>query len=283
MNKPVIIAADSTCDLSPELIERYHVKIIPAIVMMDEKIYYDMVNAVPDDMYAYYKTTGKLPRTTLLNAAEYADHFRPIAEQEYSMVLFNTSMGITLTHQNALRAAEDFEDFYPVDSQNLSTGIGLQVIKACEMRDKGYSAKEIAEEARKKTKSVRASFVIDTLEFLYKGGRCSGLAALGANLLKLKPCIQVTGGKMEVGKKYRGKQEMVLEQYTKDTLAGREDLDLSRIFITHSGVHEDCIARVKKSIEANANFKEILVTRAGCVISAHCGPNTLGILFMTKA
>lgn len=283
MKKPVIIAADSTCDLSPELIERYGVKIRPAGVIMSDILYHDRVDIEPDDIFKYYDETGNLARTVATNAAEYEDFFRPLVEQGYAIVMLNTSTGITITHNNALLAAEEFEDVYPVDSLNLSTGIALSMIKACELRDRGLSAKEIADQMRSKVKYVRSSFVIDKLDYLYKGGRCSALSVFGSNLLKIKPSIVVNDkGKMDVGKKYRGSLEMVIENYIKDTLSGRDDLDLSEIFITHSKISDKCVEVAKKTVESCASFKELHITSAGSVISAHCGPNTLGILFRVK-
>lgn len=282
MGKPVVITADSTFDFSPEMMEKYRVKSYPLAISLDDKIYRDGVDIMPDDIYAQYRAKGKLPKTSAVSPGEYKDFFEGFTKQGYAVVHINLSTGLSVTHNNALLAAQELEDVYPVDSLNLSTGIGLVVIRACEMRDNGMEASAIAEELKKIIPLSRASFVLDTLEFLHKGGRCSSVAALGANLLKLKPCIEVIDGKMTVGKKYRGKLDVVLEQYTREKLSGRGDIDLSRVFITHSGISEEIIESVKSVIKECCNFKEILVTRAGCTITSHCGPNTLGVIFMVK-
>lgn len=282
MGKPVVITADSTFDFSPEMMEKYKVKSYPLAISLDDKIYRDGVDIMPDDIYAQYRAKGKLPKTSAVSPGEYKDFFEGFTKQGYAVVHINLSTGLSVTHNNALLAAQELEDVYPVDSLNLSTGIGLVVIRACEMRDNGMEAPAIAEELKKIIPLSRASFVLDTLEFLHKGGRCSSVAALGANLLKLKPCIEVIDGKMTVGKKYRGKLDVVLEQYTREKLSGRDDIDLSRVFITHSGISEEIIESVKSVIKECCNFKEIIVTRAGCTITSHCGPNTLGVIFMVK-
>ncbi len=282
MGKPVVITADSTFDFSPEMLEKYHVTSYPLSITLDDRVYRDGVDITPDDIYAQYREKKKLPKTSAVSPGEYKEFFEDFTKQGYAVVHINLSTGLSVTHNNALLAAQELEDVYPVDSLNLSTGIGLIVVRACEMRDSGMEAPAIVEELKKIIPLSRASFVLDTLEFLHKGGRCSGVAALGANLLKLKPCIEVVDGKMIVGKKYRGKLDAVLEQYTRDKLAGRDDIDLSRVFITHSGISEDIINHVKAVIHECCNFKEILVTRAGCTITSHCGPNTLGVLFMVK-
>lgn len=282
MTKPVVITADSTFDFSPDMLEKYQVKSLPLAITLDGNTYHDGVDITPDDIYAFYHAQGKLPKTAAVSPGEYKDFFEGFTRQGYAVVHINLSTGLSVTHSNALLAAQELEDVYPVDSLNLSTGIGLIVIRACELRDSGMDAKAIAEKLQGIVPLSRASFVLDTLEFLHKGGRCSGVAALGANLLKLKPCIEVVDGKMTVGRKYRGKLGPVMEQYTRDKLSGRDDIDLSRVFITHSGISGEIIENVKRVIMECCHFKEILVTRAGCTITSHCGPNTLGVLFMVK-
>lgn len=282
MAKTVMITADSTLDFTPELMKKYNVISYPLTIVLDGKNYHDGVNLTPDEIYTFYSEKKILPKTAAVSPGEYKDFFEKYTSQGYSIVHLNLGTGFSATHSNAMLAAQELEDVYPVDSENLTTGIGLLVIKACEMRDSGASAKEIAQNIQKLTASVRSSFILDTLEFLHKGGRCSGVAALGANLLKLKPCIEVVNNKMIVGKKYRGKLDAVLEQYTKDRLINRDDLDLSRVFITHSGVSQDIVEKVRKTICACADFDEILVSHTGCTITSHCGPNTLGVIFMVK-
>lgn len=284
MAKPIVLCADSTCDLGEVLRERYQVQLYPFHVLVDGETYSDGVDLSPDDIYAVYKEKGVLPKTAAINMAEYLEFFQPFVDQGCEVIHINLGSGLSSSHNNARLAAEELEGVYVVDSCNLSTGTGLLVIEAAERIAAGMPAAQIAEELRELTSHCQSSFVIDTLEFLHKGGRCSALARLGANLLSLKPCIEVdnTSGKMGVGKKYRGTLDKALAQYVKDQLEGRTDLKTDRIFITHSGISEERIAMVRGLVEQYADFDEILVTRAGCTISSHCGPNTLGVLFMTK-
>lgn len=283
MAKKILISADSTCDLSPDLAERYDVTIMPLHVRLGDEERWDCVDVFPDDLYDYYQRTGKLPATSAGTPADYEDFFskRP---SDASVVHFHLSSEMSATYGNSLMVSKKLDDVHVVDSRNLSTGIGQLVIEAAIMAKSGqYTAAQIAEKCRELAGHVNVSFVVDNLEFLWKGGRCSGIAALGANLLRLKPCIEVKDGKMIVGKKYRGKLEAVLEEYVDERLKGRNDLVLDRIFVTHSGMDRpELIGRVADRIKACAPFKEVLVTRAGCSVSTHCGPNTLGILFFTK-
>lgn len=284
MAKPIVLCADSTCDLSPELVEKYQVHILPLHVNLDGKSYADGVDMVPDDIYAVYKERHILPTTSATNVAEYAEFVQPFIDAGNDVIYINLGSGISATHNNCRLAAEEIPGMYAVDSGNLSTGMGHVVIAAAERIAAGLPAEQIAEELNAFTKKVEVSFVIDNLEFLHKGGRCSALAMLGANVLKLKPCIEVNNedGTMTVGKKYRGTLEKALEDYVHDRLAGRDDIMTNRLFITHSGISEERIALVKAAVEKYMQFDEILVTRAGCTISAHCGPNTLGLLFVRK-
>lgn len=284
MAKPIILTADSTCDLSETLLDRYQVKLYPFHILLDGQTYSDGVDLHPDDIYRVYKEKHVLPKTAAINLAEYIEFFEQFTNDGYEVIHLNLGSGLSSSHNNARMAAEELEGVYVIDSCSLSTGTGLLVIEAAERIAAGMEAAQIAEEVRALTEKVEASFVIDTLEFLHKGGRCSALARLGANLLSLKPCIEVSteNGSMGVGKKYRGTLEKALQQYVKDRLEGRTDLKTDRIFITHSGISDERIAMVKDLIGQYATFDEIHVTRAGCTISSHCGPGTLGILFLTK-
>ena len=284
MANKVIISSDSTCDLGPELTEKYGIKLLPLCVEMDGKVYRDGVTITVEDIYRIYEEKNVLPKTSAVNISEYADWFKSFTDQGYDVVHINLGSGLSSCHQNACLAAEGMEGVYVVDSCNLSSGMGHIVMAAAERAQAGMPAAQIAEEVRALTSHVEASFDIDTLEFLYKGGRCSALAMLGANLLKLKPCIEVdnTSGKMDVSKKYRGTMEKCLEQYVQDRLEGRDDLVLDRIFITTPTPTKEMNDKVAGWIKKYADFKEILPTPAGCTIASHCGPNTLGILFFTK-
>lgn len=282
MSEKILIASDSTTDLSPELIEKYGVKILPMGVTVGDKDYTDGVDIDPDMIYANYEKTGQLPKTAAINIAAFEDFFEEYTKEGYSIVMFTISAEMSSTLSNARLAAEDYENVYVVDTRNLSTGGGLLVATAAEMAEDGKSAKEIADECTRLADYVDASFVIDSLEFLHKGGRCSALAALGANLLQLKPCIVVKGGKMGVSKKYRGKFGVVLPQYIADRMGDASDIHLDKVFVTHAGCDKEvvdmCVAKVKE-IAPEAN---VMITRAGCTVSSHCGRNTLGVLFIRK-
>lgn len=283
MSKKVIIASDSTTDLSPELIGRYGVRIKPLGVSLGGNGYFDGVDMDADTIYRHYEKTGELPKTAAPNIADLVAFFSELTADGSEAVFFTISSEMSSTCSNARLAAEEVKGVYVVDTRNLSTGGGLLVVSAAEMARAGASAEEIARACEAMTCRVDASFVIDNLEFLHKGGRCSALAVLGANLLRLKPCIVVREGKMSVGKKYRGKFSAVLSQYIADRLGDGSGIELDRIFVTHAGcdpeIVDACVAEVKKT----ADFGEVLVTRAGCTVSSHCGRNTLGVLFIRKS
>lgn len=279
----VKIISDSTCDLSPELLKKYDIAVIPLSINMEEKTGKDGIDVTPEDIYEFVAKSGKLPTTSAVNVADYAEVFKYWHDQGYSVVHFTISSEFSSTYQNACIAAENFNNVFVVDSRNLSTGQGLLVLHAAEMAQKGHNAMEIFEQCTKLAKKVEASFVIDSLNYLYKGGRCSAVSALGANLLRLKPCIEVIDGKMDVGKKYRGKFEKVILDYVTERLTRRDDIDKTRIFITHTKCQPEVIKAVEKKVrEICPDFGEFLETTAGCTVTTHCGPNTLGILFIRK-
>ncbi|MGN1467123.1 MAG: DegV family protein [Ruminococcus sp.] len=279
----VKIISDSTCDLSKELIEKYSIAIVPLYVTMNEQAKKDGLEVVPEDIYEYVEKNNKLPTTSAANVGDYIEVFKYWREQGFEIVHFNISCDFSSTHHNACIAAEEVGGVYVVDSKNLSTGQGLAVLHGAEMAEQGKSAKEIFEECTALTSKIEASFVVDSIDYLYKGGRCSALAAFGANLLKLKPCIEVKDGKMSPGKKYRGNISRVMLNYVQERLNGRNDIDKHRIFITHTKCSDEDVQAVKdKILELCPDFEEILETTAGCTVTTHCGPNTLGILFIRK-
>lgn len=282
MSRKIIISSDSTCDLSPELIEHYQIRILPMGVSLGDEIYHDGVDITPDDIYAHHAKTQELPKTSAINVAENLAFFEELTRDGSTVIHFTLSSSMSSTYYSACWAAEDFENVHIIDSQNLSTGTGLLIIAAAEMASQGMEPEEIIERISELSRCVDASFVIDDLEYLAKGGRCSAVAALGANLLQLKICINVKDGAMGVGKKYRGRSEKVLLRYVADRLADSEDIDLERIFITHSGCDCELVESVVAAVKKTLCFKEVWVTRAGCTVSSHCGPNTLGILFVRK-
>ena len=280
----LIIASDTSVDLGKELLEKYNIKTIPFSVMLGDEQYHDGVDITPDDIYAYHDRTGTLGKTAAVNVAEAEEFFRSLKENDDDEVVFFTiSKTLSGTNQYSCVAASEVGGVYVVDTKNLSTGGGLSVIKACEMRDNGATAEEIVDFINNKmVDCVNASFVIDSLEYLHKGGRCSTLAALGANLLKLKPCIEVKNGVMSVGKKYRGKFMDVLKEYTAARLENGDNIDLDRVFVTHAGVDMEIVNAVAEQVKNTLPFKEVLITRAGATVSCHCGRNTLGVLFVQK-
>ena len=282
MTKKVIIASDSTTDLTPELIERYGVKVLPLGVTLGDRLYTDGVDINPDLIYAHYEQTGELPKTSAINTVQCAEFFREHTADGSAMVFFTISSEMSSTYANARIAAEEFENVYVVDTRNLSTGGGLLVCAAGDMAKAGMDAAEIAQKCAELTDKAAASFVVDDLTFLHKGGRCSALAAIGANLVQIKPCIGVKDGKMSVVKKYRGRFSAVLKKYTAELIEEAADVDLSRVFVTHAGCDEEMIEQYAAQVKEALPFEEVIVARAGCTISSHCGRNTLGIIFMKK-
>ena len=274
------ITSDSTCDLSPALLADYDITLLPLYVTMGERTCRDGVDARPEDLFAYVDRTGALPTTAAVNVADYHDCFQRLSSQYDAVIHITISSGFSSCYQNACVAAEEFHNVYVVDSRNLSTGHGLVVLEGALAARRGDRAEDIVADLNALTGRVEASFVVDKLDYLVKGGRCSSAAALGANLLKLKPCIEVVDGGMKVGRKYRGSYDKVLLQYVRDRLEGRDDLVLDRIFLTHTPCRPETVEAVRQEIGKYASFGQIIETTAGCTISSHCGPNTLGILFI---
>lgn len=282
MSEKILIASDSTTDLSEAFIEKYHIQILPLQITLGSHMYTDGVDIDPDAIYAHYEKTGELPKTSAVNISDFTEFFQKYTDEGYSIVLFTISSDMSSTCNNAMVAASSFENVYVVDTRNLSTGGGLLLLAACEMREQGMDARAIAKQCADLAPRVDASFVVDNLEFLYKGGRCSALTAFGANLLQLKPSIIVRQGKMTVGKKYRGKFSSVLNKYIADQLSELSDIDLDRIIVTHAGCDPEICRQCVQQVKELAPFREVILTRAGCTISSHCGRNTLGILFIRK-
>lgn len=278
----IIITSDSTTDLSAELKERYNIVTLPLGVTLGEKTFFDGVDINPDDIYEYHRKTGELPKTAAANVGDAIDFFASLVNDGKTVIHFSLSSQMSSTYNNCRMAAEGFENVYVIDTCNLSTGGGLLVIAAAEMAAKGMEAETIVSEIEKLIPCVDASFVIDNLEYLHKGGRCSALAMLGANLLKLKPCIEVKNGAMGVGKKYRGRFADVLKIYVKERIGDGSDIDLDRVFVTHAGCDSEIVESIVEEVKRLAPFKEVFLTRAGCTISAHCGADTLGVLFIRK-
>ncbi len=278
-----VITADSTCDLPVELCQRYNIHKFALMVNYDNKSAEDDGTIDNFDVYRYTRETGNMPKSSARSIAEYTEFFKTFTDEGFQVVHVSISSELSSSYQNATLAAAELTEVYTVDSRLLSSGQGILAIQCAEKAAEGMDAKAIKDFADGAKGKISTSFVVDTLEFLAKGGRCSALAAFGANVLQIKPSIVMPDGKLIVGKKYRGKLERCFEQYVKETLVPDADYDLSRIFITHSGLDDPSVCeRLKELILSIAPFEEVVVNVAGMCIAAHCGPNTLGILFAVK-
>lgn len=283
MGNKIAISADGTCDLGKEILDRYNISPLYIYVNINGKSYRDMVDITPENVYDNYNKTGKLPTTSAGTVADYLDLFKGLLKDGSVVVHLSIGSGFSASYQNALIAASELEGVHVINTKQLSSGTGMLAIIASELAQKGASAAEIVSTINSMLDKVHTSFIIETLEFLHKGGRCSAVAALGANLLRLRPCIEVKDGAMRVGKKYRGQYTNVLVEYVQDKLyANRENINTDRIIVTHGGTSQENLDKVVDKIKSIIDFKEILVTRAGCVISSHCGYNTVGIIFLDK-
>lgn len=285
MARKILLSADTPCDIGPELKQRYGVSLYPLHIVLEEKQYTDGLDIDPEMLYRAWYERKVLPKTAAINPEEYASYFGKFTADGYDVLHISLGSGISSSYQNARLAAMDMDGVYVIDSKNLSTGFGLLVCEAGERIQAGLPIAEIAAQIEALVPHASASFVIDTLEFLHAGGRCSSLAALSANLLNVKPGIVVQnaeGGAMTVGKKYVGKLSRVLKKYVQDQLEGRDDILLDRVFITHTGVDDALTEEIRQLVLSYQPFKELHTTRASCTISSHSGPNTLGVLYLTK-
>lgn len=276
------ILSDSTCDLSLAILEQYNITVIPLTVIKDGESFSDGVNITTDDIFAHVAAGGSLCTTAAINMTEYQEWFKKYAKDYDGVIHINISSEFSSSHQNACLAAEDLDNVRVVDSRNLSTGQGLVVLEACKLAAQCDDLDEIKSKLDAFTEKVEASFLLDRLDYMVKGGRCSAVVALGANLLNLKPCIEVKNGKMGVVKKYRGNYAKCLASYVKDRLHDRDDLDRGTLFVTRTPVSESCLEAVKNAVDEYADFETIYWTEAGCTVSCHCGPGTLGVLFVRK-
>ena len=275
----IAISVESTVDLSKELIKQYNIEMIPFTVLLGETAYLDG-DITEDDIFDFVAKEKVLPRTSAVNDFQYREYFDNLLAKGYDAIVhISLSSDISSSCQNAIHAAAKYNNVYIVDSRSLSTGIALLAIYACKLRDKGVDAKTIAEKTRARTPYVQASFVIQTLEYLHKGGRCSGLLRFGATILRIKPQIIVSDGKMAPAKKYIGRKSQVVAQYCKDTLEQFANPDLSVGFVTHTQATPEMVAVAIDAMKERG-FKTIYETTAGATITSHCGPQTLGILFI---
>ncbi|WP_026520367.1 DegV family protein [Butyrivibrio sp. FCS006] len=277
------ILSDSTCDLSPELIKKYDIGIIPLYVRLGEDEYLDGVNITPDDIYKWSDETEKTPGTAAPSVNDIMNILKTYDADDY--IIFTISASMSSCYSNCMLAAEELameDHIHVINSKNLSTGIGLLIIEAAQMAESGKSAAEITDNIEKLIPRVRASFVVETLTYLYRGGRCSGVAAYFGNALKLHPRIAVVDGGMRPENKYRGFPQKYISDYVKDMEDALKSAKPERVFITHSGCSPELVIMVKDYLTKMERFGEILETRAGSVVSSHCGPGTLGVLFIDK-
>ncbi len=274
----IAISCESTCDLSKELIEKYNVSIIPYSIILGDKVIDDNEN-VPAEIFDYVEKTGILPKTSAINEEIYKAYFNSLLEKYDAVIHITLSGGITSSVENAKHASNHFDNVFVVDSRSLSTGIGLLAIYARNLADAGKQPKEIAELVEKRVPAVQTSFVIERLDYLYKGGRCNALSLFGANLLKLRPQIELIDGKMKPAKKYRGKMGKVIEEYTKDVLTEFNNPDKSIGFITYTTATPDMLEAARTALK-NAGFENIYETVAGGTITSHCGEHVLGIIYI---
>lgn len=279
------IIADSTCDLSKEMIEEYGISIIPLHILLGEEEYEDGCNITPEKIYEWSDANKTVPKTSAPSMEKAMDVIENAIAQGDDAVCFAISESMS-TSANVMRLAvnelQAGEKVYVIDSANLSAGTGQLVVEAAKLAKKGMGAKEIAERMEKLKPKVRASFVVDTLTYLHRGGRCGGVAAMAGGVLKLHPRIDVVNGKMEVGKKYRGRMEKVIMEYVVDMKDELLKADAEHIFITHSGCEQEIVDKVYDYLNRLGYFNHIFITTAGGVISSHCGRGTLGVLFTSK-
>lgn len=275
------ITTDSTADLSKELYEKFSIEAIPLSVTLGEKIYQDGVDINPDMIYDYVKSAKQLPKTSAVNSELYRQKFEEIFNNGYDAIIhFNISADMSTSFQNAKNVASEMKNVFVIDSKTLSTAIGLQTIYASQLaKTEKYTPEQIVEMVSNRVDKCEASFVLDKLDYLYRGGRCNALSVLGANLLKIKPCIEVVGGKMGMTRKYIGRFDKCVLKYVKETLQKYNTPDNTRIFITHTQIDETIVNDVKKYLTQNTHFKEIYETTAGSTVTSHCGSHTIGILF----
>ncbi len=276
----IAITMDSACDISEEIKEFYDFKIIPFTVNLGEKSYEDgKIDA--EEIFSYVSETGVLPKTSAVNEAAFTEFFSSLRKNYDAIIHLDISSDFSSAYQNAVNAAQKLKNVYVIDSRTLSTGIALLGIYAKKLTEQYSDPKKIVELVKAATKKTQASFVIERLDYLYKGGRCSSLAYFGANVLKLRPQIVVSEGKMKANRKYKGKMPKVVADYCRDVLQDNPKPDKQICFITHSHATQEMVEEARSAVLA-AGFKTVYETYAGCTVSSHCGKNTLGILFLNQ-
>ena len=277
------ILTDSACDLSPELIEKYDIIVIPFHVHLGDREYKDGHDISPKQIYQWAEEHKTTPKTAVPSIQEVIDVYRKYPDDE--LICFSISHSMSGSGNVMRLAAEELEieeRVHLINSKNLSSGIGLLILEAAIMAGSGINAEEIVKTVKDFIPKVRSSFVVDTLTYLYRGGRCSGVAALSGGVLNIHPKIVVTDGSMVPSKKYRGKMPKVIMSYVKDLEEDLKQAKKDRVFITHSGCDKEVIEEVYGYLKSLELFSEIWITRTGAVISSHCGPGPLGVLFIAQ-
>ncbi len=273
------IASDSVLDLSKELIEKNNIHVYPLTITLGDNTFEDGKDIDSQKIFEYVEKSKQLPKTSATNEFTYNEIFEELEKQYDEVVYFTLSGDMSCCYQNAVNAQKQHPHIHLIDSRELSSGVGLEVMYACALRDKGIKAEEIVAKVKERIPFVQASFVVERLDYLYKGGRCSALQMFGANILKLRPQIIVKDGKMGSYKKYRGKIEKVVYDYVKDTMAEFNNPDPTICFITYSSATEEMITNAKKAVEEAGIFEKVYITTAGATITSHCGEHTLGVLY----
>lgn len=276
------ITTDSTCDLTKELLETYDIDVLPLYIIKSGIPFRDLVDITPEDIYRHVAAGGEITTTAALNVEDYETCFKRFSPLYDAVVHINLGAEFSCCHQNAVIASQSFPNVYAVDSRNLSSGHGHVVLEAVRLAQQGMAGEEIAIRLREFTEQVDASFLLEQLEYLRKGGRCSTLTAMGANLLRLKPCIEVADGKMRVGKKYRGAFEKALVEYARDRLLDRKYVDEERVIVVSAACPTEFVELACREVEKYTGHPPMALTAAGCTIASHCGPCTLGIMFVRK-
>lgn len=274
----ITISTESTCDLSQELIDKNNIKLIPYTIILGDEMVTDNAD-VPSKIFKFVEETKELPKTSAINEMQYKEYFESLLKDCDAVVHISLSSGLTSSTSHAMTAAEKMKNVYVIDSKSLSTGIGLLVLYAAKLAEKGEEPESIVKKVEERVPFVQASFVVERLDYLFKGGRCSALSYFGANLLKIRPQIVVKDGTMKPAKKYRGKMERVIETYCADTLEEFNNADKSIGFVTYTTATPEMIANAKAALK-NAGFKEVVETTAGGTITSHCGEHVLGILYI---
>ena len=273
------ITCESSADLNQDMYKKLKVSVIPFKITLGDKDFSDGIDVTNTQLFEYFENTKQLPKTSAINEFDYEEFFKEQLKDCDGLIHFCISSQISSTYNNALNASKKFKNVHIIDSMSLSSGIGLQVMYATKLRDKGVDIEEAVALINSRREHVQISFVVDKLNYLYKGGRCSALSLLGANLLAIKPSILVKNGKMVVGKKYMGKMHKILGQYILDTLEQFSNPDKSMCFITYSSATDEMLKVSKETLEKTGMFKKIIETTAGSTVTTHCGPNTLGIIY----